>query len=234
MSLPPPDPDARPYGRRAFLLVVVGGISSLAWAPPAWRALRGALAPAAGVLPGGVRALTPSGGWRIYTVGDSMPKFDPRSWRLRIDGLVERPRELSYEELRALPRAEQVSTFHCVTGWTVEDVHWAGVRFRDLLELVKPRPDARALRFVSREVPYEDSLTLAQAELADAMLAYEMDGRPLRREHGAPVRVVIPEMYGYKNVKWVERIELVPQPLDGFWEKLGYDRNAWVGRSNRA
>ncbi len=176
----------------------------------------------------------PSGGWRIYTVADSMPTFDPRTWRLRIDGLVERPRELSYEQLRSLPRAEQVSTFHCVTGWTVEHVHWAGVRFRDLLALVRPKPQAHALRFLSAEVPYEDSLTLAQAQLADAMLAYEMDGRPLRREHGAPVRVVIPEMYGYKNVKWVERIELVPRPVDGFWEKLGYDRNAWVGRSNRA
>jgi DMSO/TMAO reductase YedYZ molybdopterin-dependent catalytic subunit len=232
--LPPRDPEDRPYGRRTFLLAVAGGLSAFAWASPAWRALRGALQPAAGLLPRDVRALVPSGGWRIYTVADSMPTFDSRTWRLRIDGLVERPRELSYEELRSLPRAEQVSTFHCVTGWTVEDVHWAGVRFRDLLTLVKPKPQAHALRFVSAEVPFEDSLTLAQAQLVDAMLAYEMDGLPLRRAHGAPARVVIPEMYGYKNVKWVERIELVPQPVDGFWEKLGYDRNAWVGRSNRA
>jgi DMSO/TMAO reductase YedYZ molybdopterin-dependent catalytic subunit len=232
--LPPPDPDERPYGRRTFLLVLAGGISALGWASPAWHALSGALAPAADVLPSGVRALVPSRGWRIYTVSSSMPRFDPKRWRLRIDGLVERPRTLTYRELGDLPRAEQVSTFHCVTGWTVEHVHWAGVRFRDLLALVKPKPDAHALRFVSAETPYEDSLTLAQAQLADAMLAYEMDGRPLAREHGAPTRVVIPEMYGYKNVKWVERIELIPRPVDGFWEKLGYDRNAWVGRSNRA
>jgi DMSO/TMAO reductase YedYZ molybdopterin-dependent catalytic subunit len=59
-----------------------------------------------------------------------------------------------------------------------------------------------------------------------------MDGRPLTRAHGAPVRVVIPEMYGYKNVKWVEQIEVVREPLDGFWEGLGYDRDAWVGNSN--
>ncbi len=232
--MPAPDPDERPYGRRTFLLVLAGGISAFGWASPAWRVLSGALRPAAELLPGGVRALVPSGGWRIYTVSDSMPKFDPDRWRLRIDGLVEQPRELTYTELRALPRAEQVSTFHCVTGWTVEHVHWAGVRFRDLLALVRPKPQAHALRFVSAEAPYEDSLTLAQAQLADAMLAYEMDGQPLRREHGAPARVVIPEMYGYKNVKWVERIELVPRPADGFWEKLGYDRDAWVGRSNRA
>jgi len=73
-------------------------------------------------------------------------------------------------------------------------------------------------------------LTLEQALRPDALLAYEMDGRPLSRPHGAPARVVVPAMYGYKNVKWVQRIELVARPADGFWEKLGYDRDAWVGR----
>ena len=60
----------------------------------------------------------------------------------------------------------------------------------------------------------------------------KLDGKPLPQEHGAPVRVVIPEMYGYKNVKWVERIELVAKPGTGYWENLGYDRNAWIGHSN--
>ena len=224
--------DSRRYGRRTFLLVVAGGLSSLAWGSPVWRAVSAALRPAAELLPRDVRALVPSQGWRIYTIGSSMPHFDPRRWRLKIDGLVERPLELSYAELRALPRAEQVSTFHCVSGWTVENVHWAGVRFHDLLAAARPRREAKALRFVSAELPYTDSLTLRQAYLRDAMLAYEMDGRPLAREHGAPVRVVIPEMYGYKNVKWVERIELTDESVDGFWEGLGYDRDAWVGRSN--
>jgi len=205
--------------------LVAGGLSSLAWASPALRLLDS-------ILPSGAKALLPSQGWRIYTVGDSMPRFDPRSWRLRIDGLVDRSRELGYDELLRLPRAEQTSDFHRVTGWTVRSVRWAGVRFRDLLALSRPLPRAHALRLVSAERPYEDTLTLEQALRTDAMLAYEMDGRPLSRAHGAPVRVVIPAMYGYKNVKWVERIELVPRPSDGFWEKLGYDRDAWVGHSN--
>ncbi len=64
------------------------------------------------------------------------------------------------------------------------------------------------------------------------MLAYEMDGKPLPREHGAPMRLVIPDMYGYKNVKWLAGINLVAQPQAGYWEQLGYDRDAWVGRSN--
>jgi DMSO/TMAO reductase YedYZ molybdopterin-dependent catalytic subunit len=215
--LPQPNPDAgRPYGRRAFLAVLAGGLSSLVWGAPAWRALSSALRPATGLLPEGVREIVPTRGWRIYTVGSHMPTFDQRRWRLRIDGLVARPQLLTYDDLLALPSGDQISDFHCVTGWSVRNVNWRGVRFKDLLAPAAPTDDAHALRFVS----------------ADAMLAYEMDGRPLPREHGAPVRVVIPEMYGYKNVKWVERIELVAKPADGFWEKLGYDRDAWVGHSN--
>jgi DMSO/TMAO reductase YedYZ molybdopterin-dependent catalytic subunit len=180
----------------------------------------------------GLTGLIPSGGWRINTVADSMPSFDPASWRLRIDGLVRRPVELSYRQLVALPKVEQVSTFHCVTGWVVSNVHWGGVRFRDLLAVVRPLPQAGALRFVSAEKPYDDYLDLGQVAPGDVMLAYEMDGKPLPQEHGAPVRVVVPEMYGYKNVKWVERIELVAKSGLGYWEQLGYDVNAYVGRSN--
>jgi DMSO/TMAO reductase YedYZ molybdopterin-dependent catalytic subunit len=88
------------------------------------------------------------------------------------------------------------------------------------------------VRFTSAEIPYVDDLTLQQARLHDVLLAYEMDGKPLPREHGAPVRLVMPEMYGYKSVKWVARVDLVAHADDGYWEQLGYDRDAWVGRSN--
>jgi DMSO/TMAO reductase YedYZ molybdopterin-dependent catalytic subunit len=161
-----------------------------------------------------------------------MPRFDPSTWRLDLGGLVDTKRSLSYEELRSLPKVEQVSTFHCVTGWTVKNVAWGGVRLNEVLKLASPRPEAQAIEFVSAEEPYVDSLTLRQAGLHDVMLAYEMDGKPLPRQHGAPVRLVIPEMYGYKNVKWLKGINLVGQARDGYWEQLGYDRDAWVGRSN--
>ena len=221
--------DLRPYGRRSFLGVTAVGLSSLLWARPVWRSLSGIARPVENALPAG---LVPSGGWRIYTVAATMPRFDPKTWRLRIDGLVERPVTLTYHDLLGLPRAEQVSDFHCVTGWTVRHVHWGGVRFRDLLAQARPLDGARVLSFVSAERPYVDTLTIEQAELPDAMLAYEMDGKPLAREHGAPTRVVIPEMYGYKNVKWVERIVVGRSAGAGYWEIQGYDVNAWVGRSN--
>jgi DMSO/TMAO reductase YedYZ molybdopterin-dependent catalytic subunit len=223
-----PEAGERRYGRGGFLLLVAGGISSLAWAGPVSRALSPLTAGASQL----VGNLLPAGGWRIYTISGSMPIFVPSSWRLRIDGLVTRPRTLSYQELSALPRAQQTSTFHCVTGWTVHNVHWAGVRFSDLLDLVQPLRSATAVRFVSAERPYEDSLTLEQLRLPDAMLAYELDGQPLSRPHGSPARVVLPEMYGYKGVKWLTRMELVARQPLGYWEQNGYDQDAWVGRSN--
>jgi DMSO/TMAO reductase YedYZ molybdopterin-dependent catalytic subunit len=220
--------ETRPYGRRAFLGLLAGGLSAFAWAGPVSRAL----SPVTSSFSQLTANLLPLGGWRIYTITGVMPDLDAAQWRLRIDGLVERPASFSLAQLQALPRAEQVSTFHCVTGWTVEHVHWAGVRFDDLLAQVKPLPQARALRFVSAERPYEDSLTLAQALEPDAMLAFGMDHQPLTRPYGAPARVVIPRMYGYKGVKWLQRIEVVASQPEGYWERLGYDQNAWVGHSN--
>ncbi|MFN2629838.1 MAG: molybdopterin-dependent oxidoreductase [Gaiellaceae bacterium] len=220
---PPGAPVLRPYGRRAFLGVLVAGFAALLGGHPVQRL---------GELFTPVEGAFGFGGWRIYTIASTMPRFDPTTWRLRIDGLVEKPQNLTYADLVALPQAAEVKDFHCVTGWSVPHVHWGGVRIRHLLALARPLPQARALRFVSAESPYEDSLTLDQALLHDVMLAHRLDRKPLSRPHGAPLRLVIPEMYGYKGVKWLERIELTAEPVNGYWEQRGYDRDAWVGRSN--
>ena len=219
--------DDRTIGRAGFLGILGAGALGLFFA----RDVTGLLGRA---VPDSVSAVVPTSGWRIYTVGSSMPNIAPAAYRLRVDGLVEAPLTLSLADLKALPRAEQVSDFKCVTGWVVKDVHWTGVRIADVLDRAgAPSTGAGALRFVSAELPYHDSLTLEQALLPDVMLAYEMDGKPLSRPHGAPVRLVMPQMYGYKSVKWVERIELVPPPAPtGYWEYHGYDADAWIGKSN--
>ncbi len=222
-------PDGRPVGRRAFLGLVAGGLTSLVWG--------GAAMDVAGkstmLVPEGLRAAIPFGqGWRIYAVNPPYPRLDPATWRLRIDGLVARPMALTYADLLRLPRARQTSDFHCVTGWSVDDVRWTGVRFSDLLAAARPLPSARALTFISAEDPYVDSLTLKQAMAPDAMLAHAMDDEPLTRPHGAPVRVVMPQMYGYKGVKWLNRITVTDRAVDGYWQQRGYDRDAYVEGSN--
>ena len=221
---------ARRLGRAGFLGLLGAGVGTLFYGKEISRVTSLVTKPFADTT--GLSRIVPSGGWRIYTVADTMPTFDPATWRLRVDGLVGRPLELTYDDLRALPKSEQVSTFHCVTGWIVNGVRWGGVRFHDLLATAGPLPAAHAARFVSAETPYDDYLALSDLALPDVMLAYEMDGRALRQEHGSPVRVVIPDMYGYKNVKWVERITLVARQGSGYWEQRGYDVDAWVGRSN--
>jgi len=214
----------RTIGRAGFFGILGAGALGLFFA----KDVTGVLGRA---VPASVSALVPTSGWRIYTVA-SMPNLDPAAYRLRVDGIVESPKSFSLADLQALPRAEQVSTFHCVTGWSVQNVRWAGVRLHDVLKAAGARTGVQALRFVSAEVPYEDSLTLMQALLPDVMLAYEMDGKPISRAHGAPVRLVMPEMYGYKSVKWVQHIELARATQPGYWEQNGYDADAWIGRSN--
>ena len=221
--------DEQRLGRAAFLGVSVAGLSSLVWGRSAWEA-------ASGFFPESVSAVLPqpTSGWRIYTVAATMPRIDPARYRLRIEGMVRRPLSLTLSELQSLPVAEQVSDFRCVTGWTVQDVRWVGVRIQDVLAQAEPLPAAAALSFVSAERPYVDSLTLDQALLPDVMLALSMDDGALSRPHGAPLRLVMPRMYGYKSVKWVERIVVMREPVGGYWEQRGYDRDAWVGHSNAA
>ena len=221
---------ARRVGRAGFVGVLGAGVATLFYGDAISHVLGKVTNPLSSAT--GVADLLPSGGWRIYTVAATMPKFYPATWSLSVGGLGKHPFELSYAELRALPKVEQVSNFHCVTGWEVKNVRWGGVRLQHLLSRVSPLPQAHSLHFVSAEKPYDDFLTLDQATLPDVLLAYEMNGKPLPREHGAPVRLVIPDMYGYKNVKWVERIDLVAKSGQGYWEQDGYDNDAWVGRSN--
>src|SRR3954468_14957336 len=176
---PQPDEEPRRYGRRLFLVTVAGGISSLYWGKAAWDHVTGVISPVANA----IAPILPAGGWRIYTISGQMPVFDRATWRLKIGGLVEQPVSLTYDELRALPHVEQVSTFHCVTGWTVNNVRWGGVRLGHVLDRASPQASGHALRFVSMEVPSVDSLSMPQASLPDVMLAYEMDGKPLPKEH---------------------------------------------------
>jgi DMSO/TMAO reductase YedYZ molybdopterin-dependent catalytic subunit len=220
---------SRPIGRAAFLATVAAGIGGIAVAPSLSRAIGDRLNR---VLPAGVADLLPIGGWRIYSVNPPMPRFDPQRYRLRITGAVHTPVELTWERVLALPRRSVTADFHCVTGWSVEDVPWEGIAPETVMDLARPRPEARYVTFVSLETPYEDQLTLEQFLLGDNVVAHTMYGRPIRREHGAPVRMVIPRMYGYKGVKWLGEIRFDTAERPGYWERRGYDTDAWVGGSN--
>lgn len=180
----------------------------------------------------GLSALLPTGRFRIYSVTGSLPARTRHAYRLRLDGLVDRPLDLTYDDILRFAPSTLVRDFQCVTGWRVEQVPWKGVPLSALLDAAGVRPDAAALRFVSFDGEYTESLTLEQARRDDVLVAYELEGRPLSRAHGGPVRLYIAPMYGYKSLKWLERIEVVDGVEPGYWEVRGYDVDAWVGRSN--
>lgn len=226
---PTPTPRSRiPLGRAAFLGTVAAGVGGIAMFSRFGGGVGSSLASLGDNL--GVAAIVPTGGWRIYNVKDPMPTFDPATYSLTIDGNVENPVTLTWSDVQGTDMATQVTDFHCVTGWSVDKVHWRGITAQTILDLVKPRPPAQNVNFQSLEEPYFDQLTMKQFKLPSVMLATEMDGKPLTRPHGAPMRLVIPQMYGYKGVKWLSKITFENEPTLGFWETRGYDADAWVGK----
>lgn len=149
-------------------------------------------------------------------------------YRLTVDGLVASPLALTYAELTALPQTEQVSDFHCVEGWSVLDVAWSGVRFKEFVERAKPTQDAAYVVFHSLgETPskprgqahYVESFPLADLLDPDGqyLLALGVDGKPLPRHRGAPARVVCPYDLAYKSIKFVTRIEFRAEKQPGWW-----------------
>jgi DMSO/TMAO reductase YedYZ molybdopterin-dependent catalytic subunit len=177
-----------------------------------------------GLLPGGDR-------FRIYSITGDFPVISPEDYRLSISGLVERPTTFSLAELQAMPSTRLVRTFQCVTGWAVPDVAWEGVRLSYLLDLVGPTRDAVALKFDSYDGVDTESLTLAQAQLSDIIVAYRMLGAPVTTDHGGPVRLYVAPMYGYKSLKWLSGVRVVDRVEPGFWEENGYPVNAWLDGS---
>ena len=159
--------------------------------------------------------------FRIRSI-EQIPVFDPDTWQLKIDGLVNTPLTINYDEFLKFESEEQVSDFHCVEGWSVENVKWKGVRLRTLFNEAGLKPEAAFATFHSSSGIYRDSLSIKESLEPDVMLAYMMDNEPLPEEQGRPVRLVMPRMFGYKNVKWVNRITLTRERETGYWERFGY------------
>jgi DMSO/TMAO reductase YedYZ molybdopterin-dependent catalytic subunit len=162
--------------------------------------------------------------WPVLHAGD-VPDVDLAAWDLRIWGQVERPLRLSWEDFTALPSTEITLDIHCVTRWSRFDATFRGVHWRQLADLVEPRPSARYV-VAHAEQGFTANVPLAYLEDDEALLAYEADGEPLTPEHGWPLRLVVPQKYFWKSAKWVRGLELLPRDQPGFWERYGYHNEA--------
>lgn len=225
--------DGRPVGRRIVLGMLGLGAIGVVTGRRLSDLEQRLVAPLANRDPTGLTSLLPAGGgFRYYSVTASVPTRTASNYRLQVGGLVDRPARLSLADLRRLPQTDLTRDFQCVTGWRVAEVPWSGVALADLLQIVGVRPDARAVHFTSFDGTYTESLTLDQARRRDVLVATRMLGGPVTREHGGPVRLYVAPMYGYKSLKWLGGIELTDRVRGGYWERRGYDVDAWVGRSN--
>jgi DMSO/TMAO reductase YedYZ molybdopterin-dependent catalytic subunit len=147
------------------------------------------------------------------------------SYRLKVEGLVEKPLSLSYAQVLELPHVKRVVNMPCVEGWS-ETLLYEGVRLMDLLARAQPKPGVTTVIFHTAGKQYSSSLSLAYVKKADALLGFKINGITLDQKRGYPFQVVAPHKLGYKWVKWVERIELSDKSYKGFWEKRGYSNQA--------
>ncbi|GAA1855055.1 molybdopterin-dependent oxidoreductase [Actinomadura bangladeshensis] len=217
-----------PVGRRVVLGMLGLGAAGVAVGASVQDKVSKALAPVGPI--GDV--LPAAGGFRYYSVAYGVKRHSAATHRVTVGGLVERPRAFRLADLARLPQTVLDRDFQCVTGWRVPDVHWVGVALPDLLDAVGVSPQATAVKFTSFDEVYTESLTLEQARRKDVLIATQMDGKPVTHDHGGPTRLYVAPMYGYKSLKWLGGIELTDKVEPGYWENLGYDVDAWVGRSN--
>ncbi len=156
----------------------------------------------------------------------------PSAFRLQVHGEVEQPFTLDFAGLMAMPQVEQTCDVHCVTKWTVLDARFTGVRVADLAARAKVKPGAHHVIFEAAN-GYTSNVLLREALAPTTLVAYRLDGTPIARAHGAPVRALVPDLYFWKSAKWLTGIRFTNADEPGYWETRGYHNHADPWREER-
>ncbi len=179
--------------------------------------------------------LTPNRDFYI-TSYDLTPSIQLSNWTLKVQGLCRNPLELTFEDILKRPRQEIISTLECignpVGGYSIGTARWAGISMKSLLEEAKIDPKGIDLALFGED-GYSDSISLERAQQENVVLAYHMNGVSLPPDHGYPLRLIVPGIYGMKNVKWINRLELVPYDYKGHWQPEGWPDEAPVKLASR-
>jgi DMSO/TMAO reductase YedYZ molybdopterin-dependent catalytic subunit len=169
--------------------------------------------------------------WPVLDLG-YQPEISLNEWKLKLDGEVENPIEVNWEEFLKLPQTDDTSDFHCVTKWSRLGIKWKGVRLVDLAALALPKETATHILCYGYD-DYTTNVSLEEALKPDVLLVHTVDGEPLPKEHGGPVRMITPQLYAWKGAKWINRIEFLKENKLGFWEERGYSNTAYPWRNDR-
>ena len=150
-------------------------------------------------------------------------------WMLEIFGDVVNPVTLSLDKVKALAGENIMADFHCVTRWSRYDLNWTGIPFKKIIELAKPKESAKFVTFHSFD-KYTTNVQLSELLKPNVILAYALEGGQIPPEHGGPIRMVIPHIYGWKSAKFLTKIEFTENDRPGFWEVRGYSNRArpWI------
>ncbi len=154
-----------------------------------------------------------------------VPNISLDKWDLNINGLVEEPLRFTWEEFMALPQSSLTTDIHCVTRWSKLDTTWTGVKVADLMKNVKLKPTAKYV-LANAEYGFTANMPLEVFLDDDVMFAHSFDGKPLEKDHGWPLRLLVPKKYFWKSAKWLRGIEFLSNDKLGFWERNGYSNSA--------
>ena len=168
-------------------------------------------------LPPGQKA---TDGWPVLHYG-SIPRIDLDTWKLEIGGLVEEPVSFTWQEFMALPQAGLHNDIHCVTAWSKFDNDWTGVPVQEVLSRVQFKPESQHV-MVHSFGGYTTNISLDDLNRPDNLFAFKHSGEPLTKEHGWPMRLVVPHLYFWKSAKWLRGLVFIDQEKPGFWEMYGY------------
>ncbi|MBI4134584.1 MAG: molybdopterin-dependent oxidoreductase [Candidatus Sungbacteria bacterium] len=146
-------------------------------------------------------------------------------WTLEVFGRVENPFALDLEKIKALAKETITADFHCVTRWSRYDLHWKGIPFSKIIELAKPEPAAQFVVFHSFD-KYTTNVPFSELLKENVIVATELESKEIPPEHGGPIRMIIPHLYGWKSAKFLTRIEFLDHDEPGFWEVRGYSNSA--------
>jgi DMSO/TMAO reductase YedYZ molybdopterin-dependent catalytic subunit len=169
--------------------------------------------------------------WPVLTA-EATPRIDTATWTFTVEGLVDRPTTWSWEQLHALPQTMYDGAIHCVTTWSKFDMHWRGVSLDELFAIAVPQTSASHVLAYS-STGYTTNLPLDDVTGGKAWVAFEVDGAPLPREHGGPVRLLVPHLYFWKSAKWVTGLQVLDHDEPGFWEVRGYHNRGDPWREQR-
>ncbi|HEX9944526.1 MAG TPA: molybdopterin-dependent oxidoreductase [Thermoanaerobaculia bacterium] len=173
-----------------------------------------------------VSARTPERLFPAYARTRGLPRLaDPSSWALEVGGRVRKPARLTLEMLQALPRVTYTVKHYCVEGWSAIGT-WTGAPVASVVALVEPMDEARYIRFDTFDSGYFNGWDFKSALHPQTILAYAFNDRPLRPDHGAPLRLYSPVKLGYKLTKYLTRMTFTSERPGGYWEDQGYP---WLG-----